>query len=227
MFADETSIIHAKNDLRTLESTVSSELAKVSEWLKANKLTLNIKKSNYVIFRPRQTIKPFVPQVKIFNPMSNTQTSLEIKDFVKYLGIMIDSDLSWKNHIDFICHKISISIGIIAKLRHYIPRHLLLSIYHTLITPYLTYGISAWGYCAKTHLNRLLILQKRAWRLIFFCKTREHAIALFIKSYCLPISSNKQAWMTFVGSRCRISIGPGWMAQSSGRPLGSSWARWG
>ena len=53
---------------------------------------------------------PFVPQVKIFNPTSNTQTSLEIKDFVKYLGIMIDSDLSWKNHIDFICHKISKSI---------------------------------------------------------------------------------------------------------------------
>ena len=42
----------------------------------------------------------FVPQVKIFNPMSNTLTRLEIKDF--YLGIMIDSDLSWKNHIDFV-----------------------------------------------------------------------------------------------------------------------------
>ena len=125
---------------------------------------------------------PFVPQVKIFNPMSNTQTSLEIKDFVKYLGIMIDSDLLWKNHIDFICHKISKSIKIIAKLRHYIPRQLLLSIYHTLITPYLTYGISAWGYCAKTHLNRLLILQKCASRLIFFCRSREHAFPLFIKS---------------------------------------------
>ena len=168
LFADNTNIIYANNNLRTLESTVNSELAKVSEWLKANKLTLNIKKSNYIIFRPRQKTMPFVPQVKIFNPTSNTQTSLEIKDFVKYLGIMIDSDLSWKNHIDFICHKISKSIGIIAKLRHYIPHHLLLSIYHTLITPYLTYGISAWGYCAKTHLNRLLILQKRALRLIFF-----------------------------------------------------------
>ena len=171
LFADDTNIIYANNNLRTLESTVNSELAKVSEWLKANKLTLNIKKSNYVIFRPRQKTMPFVPQVKIFNPTLNTQTSLEIKDFVKYLGIMIDSDLSWKNHIDFICHKISKSIGIIAKLRHYIPRHLLLSIYHTLITPYLTYGISAWGYCAKTHLNRLLILQKRALRLIFFCRS--------------------------------------------------------
>ena len=124
LFADDTSIIYANNNLRTLELTVNSELAKVSEWLKANKLTLNIKKSNYIIFRPRQKTMPFVPQVKIFKPVSNTQTSLENKDLVKYLGIMIDSDLSWKNHIDFICHKISKSIGIIAKLRHYIPRQL-------------------------------------------------------------------------------------------------------
>ena len=131
---------------------------------------------------------PFVPKIKIFNSMSNTQTILEIKDFVKYLGIMIDSDLSWKNHIDFICHKISKSIGIIAKLRHYMPRHLLLTIYNTLITPYLTYGISAWSYCAKTHLNRLLILQKRVLRLFFSCRACEHAIPLFIKSNCLPIS---------------------------------------
>ena len=101
---------------------------------------------------------------------------------------MIDSDLSWKNHIDFICHKISKSIGIIAKLRHYVPRHILLNIYHTLLTPYLNYGISAWGYSAKTHLNRLLVLQKRALRLIFFRRAREHAIPLFIKSNCLPIS---------------------------------------
>ena len=65
LFADDTSIIYANNNLRTLESTVNSELAKVSEWLKANKLTLNIKKSNHVIFRPRQKTMPFVPQVKI------------------------------------------------------------------------------------------------------------------------------------------------------------------
>ena len=75
LFADDTSIIYANNNLRTLESTVNSELAKVSEWLKANKLTLNIKKSNYIIFRPRQKTMSFVPQVKIFNPMSNTLTS--------------------------------------------------------------------------------------------------------------------------------------------------------
>ena len=114
LFADDTSLTYANDNLRTLELTVNNELEKVSEWLNANKLTLNVKKSNYVIFRPRQKRIPFIPQIKIFNPTLNTRVILEMKDFVKYLGIMIDSELSWKNHIDFICHKISRSVGTIA-----------------------------------------------------------------------------------------------------------------
>ena len=102
LFADDTSLTYANDSLRTLELTVNNELEKVSEWLNANKLTLNVKMSNYAIFRPRQTRMPFIPQIKIFN-----RVILEMKDFVKYLGIMIDSELSWKHHIDSICHKIS------------------------------------------------------------------------------------------------------------------------
>ena len=54
---------------------------------------------------------------------------------------MIDSNLSWKYHIESICHKINKSIEIIAKIRHYVPRRVLLSVYNSLIVPYLTYGI--------------------------------------------------------------------------------------
>ena len=102
---------------------------------------------------------------------------------------MIDSELSWKHHIDFICHKISRSVGIIAKTRHYIPRHLLLNLYHALIAPYLNYGICAWGDCPQTYLNKILVLQKRALRLIYFSKPRDHAIPFFIESNCLPLQS--------------------------------------
>ena len=59
---------------------------------------LNVKKSNYAIFRPPQKRIPFIPETKIFNPTLNTRVILEMKDFVKYLGIMIDSELSWKHH---------------------------------------------------------------------------------------------------------------------------------
>ena len=189
LFADDTSLTYANDNLRTLKLTVNNELEKVSEWLNANKLTLNLKKSNYVIFCLCQKRISFFPQIKILNPTLSTWVILEMKDFVKYLGMMIDSELSWKHHIDFICHKISRSVGVIAKMRHYIPRHLLLNLYHALIAPYLNYGICAWGNCPQTYLNKILVLQKRALCLIYFSKPRDHVILFFTESNCLPLQS--------------------------------------
>ena len=74
-------------------------------------------------------------------------------------------------------------------MRHYIPRHLLLNLYHAVIAPYLNYGIRAWGNCPQTYLNKILVLQKRALRLIYFSKPRDHAIPFFIESNCLPLQS--------------------------------------
>ena len=110
---------------------------------------------------------------------------VKMKDYVKYLGLMIDSNLSWKYHIKSICHKISKSIGIIAKIQHYVSRHILLSVYNSLIVPYLTYGICCWGNCALTLQRKIVTLQKRALRLIYFSKSKEHAIPFFLKSNCL------------------------------------------
>ena len=182
LFADDTGIILSNNNLKELECLVNRELGNVSEWLKANKLSLNIKKLNFVIFRPRQKNMPFTPRIRILDSVTNTYANLEMKDYVKYLGLMIDSNLSWKYHIESICHKISKSIGIIAKIRHYVPRRVLLSVYNSLIVPYLTYGICAWGNCPLT-------FQKRALGLIYFCKSKEHTVPFFLKSNCLPLPS--------------------------------------
>ena len=67
---------------------------------------------------------------------------LDCKDYVKYLGILIDSNLSWKIYIEYITLKISKTVGLIAKLRHFLPLHILLHIYQSLISPYITYGLS-------------------------------------------------------------------------------------
>ena len=131
-------------------------------WLVVNKLTLNIEKTNYIIFRPRQKTIPFHPNIKIINNNSNTSQPLEMKNYIRYLGILIDSNLSWKFHIDYVCQKVSKTIGIIAKLRHFVPRHVLLTLYCSLILPYISYGICAWGHAAETHLHKLMVLQKRA-----------------------------------------------------------------
>ena len=110
------------------------------------------------------------------------------KQYVKYLGVIIDQHLSWKHHINYIALKISRNIGIISRLRHFVPLKTLLSIYNSLISPYISYGLIAWGQASKSHLEKLVILQKRAVHLINFLPFRTHAIPYFAQSNILPIT---------------------------------------
>ena len=91
--------------------------------------------------------------LRIFNSKTNTHVYLECKEYVKYLGILIDSNLTWKHHVDHIASKISKIIGIIARLRHFVPLSTLLTIYQSLVFPYMSYGMAVWGQAAQTHLN--------------------------------------------------------------------------
>ena len=98
----------------------------------------------------------------IFDNDQNKNVALECKEFVRYLGIIIDNNLSWKHHIDYVAIKMSRTVGLICKLRHFLPRHTLLTFYLSLVAPYLTYGLTAWGQAYKSYLEKLLKLQKRA-----------------------------------------------------------------
>ena len=121
----------------------------------------------------------------IFDNEQNKNVALECKEFVKYLGILINNNLSWKYHIDYIVIKISRTIGLISKLRHFVPKHTLLNIYRSLIAPYLSYGLIAWCQACKSYLDKLLKLQKRALRFIYFSDHNQHAIPLFSKASIL------------------------------------------
>ena len=75
---------------------------------------------------------------------------LKCKDYVKYLGILIDKNLNWKAHIFLVAFKISKTIGMIAKLRLFVPRSIIVKLYYSLISPYLAYGISSWGQASQS-----------------------------------------------------------------------------
>ena len=188
LFADDTNLLYQEKNLKSLETTVNKELEKVHEWLTANKLNLNIKKSNFVIFHPYQKKVIHKLNINVLDHKSGTYISLEQKSYVKYLGVLLDCNLSWNSHIDHIAMKISKTVGIIARLRHFVPTHTLLNIYRALINPYIFYGISLWGQPAHKYMNKILILQKRALRLIYFATSREHAVPLFIASNVLPVN---------------------------------------
>ena len=167
----------------------NTELTKIYNWLTANKLSLNIKKSNFVIFHQYQKRLNYQVNLKIFYHNTNSYISLECKDYVKYLGVLIDSNLTWKYHISHVASKVSKTIGIIARLRHFIPMNALLNIYRSLVFPYLSYGLVAWGQAAQTHLNKIFILQKCALRLMHYAQYRSHAtIPFFVASNIIPLN---------------------------------------
>ena len=84
--------------------------------------------------------------------------------------------------------KISKTIGIISRLRHFVPTNTLLNIYRSLVFPYLQFGIALWGQAANIHMDKLLKLQKRVLRLTYFTDYKAHAVPLFIHSNNLPVN---------------------------------------
>ena len=174
-------ILYADKDSKSLEQTVNAELNNLHDWLTTNKLTLNTKKSNLVIFRPKKKKIRYLPQISIFD-------SEKIEESAWNIGVLIDENLSWKNHLDCVITKISKTIGMIAKLRHFVPSSVLTNIYKSLILPYLTYGLVAWGNASKNYLNKIVVLQKRVLRLIYFVDRKERAIPLFVNAKILSIT---------------------------------------
>ena len=111
LFADDTFLCAQNDDLELLENEVNFELKKVFIWLASNKLTLNIKKSKFMFFSNKKNIDRML-RIRINGKL------LDICDEYKYLGVIFDSHLTWKPHIDRICNKVSKACGALSKLRH-------------------------------------------------------------------------------------------------------------
>ena len=97
----------------------------------------------------------------------------------KFLGVIIDNKLTWKEHISYICGKISRGIGMIIKARHYLNKDGLLALYYSFVYPYLMHCNHIWGSTYKTNLKRLAILQNKALRIISYMKPRSSAEPLY------------------------------------------------
>ena len=110
MYADDSSLFFSSSNLASLISIANSDLEKIFEWLNANKLSLNIKKTKYMIFSKKMNIPNPSRQLLI-----NNSPIERVKEF-KFLGFVIDEHLSWTYHILYISNKISKMIGLFINL---------------------------------------------------------------------------------------------------------------
>ena len=153
---------HGK-DMLSIITTLNHELHTLSTWLKANKLSLNTDKTYYMIFHRARIKLPDTDYPIIMNnsPLSNIQNH-------KYLGVILDSKMSWIQHISYVKNKVAKGIGSMFKARTYLDRRSLINIYNAYIYPYLIYCVESWGNAAKCHLDPLYILHTKIVGLITF-----------------------------------------------------------
>ena len=112
---------------------------------------------------------------------------LEEVNEVKYSGVILDKNLNWKSHINHLKNKLVKGSYILSKLRHYVCFSTLKMVYFSLIHPYLSYCIAAWGGAAPSNLLPLVRLQKKIMRIITFSPYDSHSSPLFLSSHILPL----------------------------------------
>jgi hypothetical protein len=172
-FADDSNLFYENKNISVLEYKINKELDNIHVWLCANKLSLNIEKSNFVIFHPYQKN----PDIDI--NLSIPGRYLEKVDHIKYLGVFIDSHLSWKYQISHIAKKIRRGIGILSKVRYLVNTNILVKLYYAIIYPFFLYALIIWGNTYPTTLKPLVVLQKKAICIITFSPFDEHSSPIF------------------------------------------------
>lgn len=182
IFADDTNVFHSHKSLQELYQIINNEIANVVDWFRINKLSLNISKTNFILFRSHR--KP-IPQSNI-NILIDGNIVPQVT-CTKFLGVYIDQHLNWSEHIKIISMKIAKNIGVLNRLASYVPNNVLLNLYYSLIYPYLAYCNIVWASNYNYRLQKLIILQKRAIRVIARVSPKSHTNQYFNKYKILKI----------------------------------------
>lgn len=174
LYADDTNLFSQDPKI------TKTEVLKIDNWCRANKLCLNYQKTNQVIFSNRT-----IEESNYSFEVNNKQVS--ILDETKFLGIILDSKLTFKNHVYHVCKKLNFVLLIMKSIRKYFDQKTMVNIYYTFFYPHLIYCLEIWGHSADTHLKRILTLQKQALRIILKLSPQDSVTTKFQMLNIMPI----------------------------------------
>lgn len=146
LYADDTNFTHCDAVFEHLKSRMDASVSSVEDWFSASQLSLNVNKTEQIIFSLRKNDK-------IDNPEST-----------KFLGVLLDPTLKFDRHVDYICNKLSKNIFLLKNLIKTVSQHVCVMTFHAVIQSVLSYAIITWGH--SSHANRVFKLQRRAVRVI-------------------------------------------------------------
>ena len=171
-FADDTNLLNISSSVKRTQKQVNLDLKSLYKWLLANKISLNCSKTELVIFHKIGFKTDFNLKIKL------NGHKLFPSDSIKYLGVHLDPTLSGKAHCKILASKLRRANGLLSKIRHYVPKRELYSLYHSLFSSHLTYGLQIWGQQLNSQAE-IPKIQKRALRIINFQDFRAASNPLF------------------------------------------------
>lgn len=159
LYADDANIIITGKTIQEIDENFTKLSSALTDWVNTNGLSLNIKKTNYLIF---SNVKH---SLNTFQPMINN-IPIEEKTSARFLGVIIDNKLKWTQHIQSIRTKMARYIGFLYKLRGILPISVLLTIFHSFVQSHLNYCSLVWGFASKSNIDAIFRSQKKAIRAI-------------------------------------------------------------
>ena len=175
LFADDTNIFVTGNTKDEAFITANIVLKSVQHYMSANQLHINLSKSYYIHFDPsRGDSTRICARSQLFDISNSDHYKIKINGTVikqvteiKFLGVILDEQLSWEPHIESLCKRLKSNIGVLCRLRDVVPKKLYNSLYHTLFESHISYCISVWGGTGKGKIDKVFILQKKCVRILF------------------------------------------------------------
>ena len=174
-FADYTNLHHLSKSVNKLNKYINLDMKNLTDWLNANKISLNVKKTELVIFKHKKKKLECPVRIKL------SRKRLYPSNSIKYLGVKIDENLNWKDHIHYIATKLNRANALLSKIRNYVNFNILKSIYFEIFDPHINYA----NLIRRQNLNsafRIVILKKKAIRIMNNQPTNSHSSLLFEKS---------------------------------------------
>ena len=186
LFADDASFIILAPTLQELYDKINKLFEDLNRYLLSNKLVPNLKKSKLMFFNSRP--KPVLEAIMFGNEV------IDWVDEFKYLGLVLNSKMSFSNHIERVCTRISQYIGVFYNLNRILPSDILLLLYHAFILPHLVLHIVIWGASPEVYISKLRIKQNKLLRAILGVEVingipQERTMVMYEKLGVLTISN--------------------------------------
>lgn len=161
LYADDTSLFYFERSIEKIIANAQTDLNLLNEWFQNNVLTINVSKTNYIIFKAKNK------KISDHDPLILNNMTINQIDSERYLGLIVDSKLTWKPHIEKIKAKLSSLTGAIRGITRCLPRGVRYSIYNSLIKSHIDYLIEIWGSAAKSHINIIQRAQNKLIKVLF------------------------------------------------------------